>query len=111
MHHIVMCEKVEKTMFMYISDCSKTQAMCDTDVEQNSRMLKFVLGYFETRGMWKKLVKKSLLAIMHIPEQHKTQQMCEKVISENPGMLPFIPNYYKTQKIYVKKHLIIVPMH
>ena len=58
MHHVVMCEKVEKTMFMYISDCSKTQAMCDTDVEQNSRMLKFVLGYFETHGMCKKTGKK-----------------------------------------------------
>ena len=44
-----MCESVDRTMFMYISDCFKTIKICDKAVEKDSEILKFVPDYFKTK--------------------------------------------------------------
>ena len=36
-----MCESVYSTMFTHVSDCFKTQKMCDKAIEKNSEMLTF----------------------------------------------------------------------
>ena len=41
-----MCESVDITMFIHVSDCSKTQKMYKV-VEKYSKMLKFVSDYFK----------------------------------------------------------------
>ena len=74
MQHIT-CHKVNGTIFMHASDCSKTQKMCDKAVE---KAVKFVPDYFKAQEISQKAVKKLLLAIIHILNQHQTQQMCEK---------------------------------
>ena len=38
----VMCKNVDSTMFMHVSDCSKTQKICDKAVAEDSKLLKFV---------------------------------------------------------------------
>ena len=77
MQHIT-CHKVNGTIFMHASDCSKTQKMCDKAVEKDSKKLKFVPDYFKAQEISQKAVKKLLLAIIHVLDQHQTQQMCEK---------------------------------
>ena len=42
-----MCESVDITMFMHVSDCSKSQKMYNKAVEKYSKMLKFVSDYFK----------------------------------------------------------------
>lgn len=83
-------------------------------MEKDSKVLKFVPGYFKTnKKCVKKLLKKLLFAIIHVPDQHKTPQMCKNVNSKkkkNPGMLQFNPNRYKIQKIS-EKQLIIIFMY
>ena len=72
-----MHKSVDGTVFMHVSDCSRTQKMCNKAIEQDS---KSVSDYFKTPEICKKDVKKPLFAIIHVPDQHKTQQMCEKNI-------------------------------
>ena len=49
MEHILISESVDIIIFMYVSDCSKTQNMCDKAVEKDSKMLKFVPDYLKTQ--------------------------------------------------------------
>ena len=52
-------------------------------MEKDSKVLKFVPGYFKTnKKCVKKLLKKLLFAILHVPDQHKTPQMCKNVNSK-----------------------------
>ena len=49
-----MCESIGSTIFMHVSDCSKTQKMCDGAVDKDSKMLKCVPDCFKTHEMCKK---------------------------------------------------------
>ena len=52
MQHIILYESVDSTMFMHVSDCFKTQKMCDKAVDVNiSKMLTFVSDYFKTQDI------------------------------------------------------------
>ena len=59
-----MHESVDSTMFIHVSDFSKTQQMCDKAVEKDSKMLKCVPDYFKTQEMCEKTVKNVLFAII-----------------------------------------------
>ena len=57
MQHIIMCQTVDSTMFMHVSDHSKNQKTCDKAVKKGSKMLKFVPDYFKAQEMCEKAVK------------------------------------------------------
>ena len=42
MHHIIICKNDDSTIFMHVSDCSKTWKMWRS-FRKGSKMLKFVL--------------------------------------------------------------------
>ena len=56
-----MCEMVDSAMLIHLSDCYKTQEVCNKYVKKDSEMLKFVPDYFETQQMCKKAVKNCCL--------------------------------------------------
>ena len=52
-----MCGSIDSKMFIHVFACSKTQKMCDTAIQKDSEMLKFVPDYFKTQEMCEKTVK------------------------------------------------------
>ena len=46
MQYIIMCESVDSTMLIYVSECSKTQKMYDKIVEKDLKMIKLVPDCF-----------------------------------------------------------------
>ena len=77
MQNIVLCENVDNTMFMHISDYFKTQKMCDKVVEKDSLFV-VVAGYFKTQEMCDKVVEKDSLFVV-VAGYFKTQEMREKI--------------------------------
>ena len=53
-----MCENIDSKMSKYVSNCSKTQEMCDKGSEKGSKMLKFVPDNLEIKKCVKKRSKK-----------------------------------------------------
>lgn len=49
-----MCDSVDGTKFMHVSDRSKTHKMFDKVVEKDSKMLKFLSDYIKTQEMCEK---------------------------------------------------------
>ena len=46
MQYIIMCESVDMTILIYVSDCSKTQKMYDKVVEKDFKIIKPVPDCF-----------------------------------------------------------------
>lgn len=46
MQYIIMCESVDRTMLIYVSDCFKTQKMYDKVVEKDLKIIKLVPDCF-----------------------------------------------------------------
>ena len=63
-----MRESVDSTMLMHVSDCSKSQKMCNKSKDKGSKMLKFVPDYFKNKKMCKNAVKKLFFAIIHVSD-------------------------------------------
>ena len=70
---------------MVISDCFKTQEMCNETVHIESRYLTLVPNILKTEGMCDKAVSRDAYTLKSVPDHFMTQKMCNKAMCEIPA--------------------------
>ena len=80
-----------------VSDCFKTQEICNEAVCNKPYMIYFVPDHFWMQEMCNEIMRTMLDAFHHIPDCLKTQEMCEKVVKDDPS-LQYVPDWFVTQQ-------------
>ena len=101
-----------------VTDCFKTQKICDDAVRRDPYYLPFIPDNLKTQVMCEKVVKDNLWNVEYVPEhlKTKTKEMCEKAVKDGPWSLRYVSEHLKTKEMCKKVvrdgpwHLEYVPL-
>ena len=87
-----------------VTDCFKTQKICDDAVRRDPYYLPFIPDNLKTQVMCEKVVKDNLWNVEYVPEhlKTKTKEMCEKAVKDGRWSLRYASEHLKTTEMCKK---------
>ena len=101
-----MCDKSINThlSIQFVSECYKTQEMCDKAVSRCFFVFIYILDWYKTQEMCDRVISKDPFMIVYCSDRCKTQGMCDESVDVCLAASKFIPDCYVISRMLEKFH-------